>query len=226
MEQLIECRQPVVGPLGGMGAVTPHQKTSRRAMEGCSPEFLEFFAGSGLVAEGMKKAFRAVWANDICPKKAAVYRANHGYEAFHLGSITEVVGHDIPSASLAWASFPCQDLSLAGLAGGIHASRSGLVWEWLRVMDEMPAPPPVLVAENVAGLVSVSGGENYKLLHQALVKRGYAAGAMLMDAVHWVPQSRPRIFVVAVRSGSSIPPALVSATPTWLHPESVRKVAQ
>lgn len=131
-------------------------------------KFLEFFAGSGLVAEGLRGCFQPAWANDICAKKAAVYTANHGAEHFYLGSISEVSGTDLPDAPLAWASFPCQDLSLAGLTGGIHAARSGLVWEWLRIIDEMPSRPPVLVAENVAGLVSVAGGEHYRTLHQVL----------------------------------------------------------
>lgn len=187
--------------------------------------FLEFFAGSGLVAEGLSGYFQVAWANDICAKKAKVYTANHGDAHLHLGSISEVNGTDLPATPLAWASFPCQDLSLAGLTEGIHASRSGLVWEWLRIIDEMPSAPPVLVAENVIGLVSVDGGEHYRVLHQALVKRGYVVGAMMLNAAKWVPQSRPRIFVVAVKAGAPIPPELVSVSPNWLHSEAICKVA-
>lgn len=135
----------------------PLQKKAKQK-ETASAKFLEFFAGSGLVAQGLSGYFQPAWANDICAKKAAVYTANHGVEHFHLGSISDVKGADLPEAPLAWASFPCQDLSLAGLAGGIHAARSGLVWEWLRIIDEMPSRPSVVVAENVAGLVSVAGG--------------------------------------------------------------------
>ena len=103
--------------------------------------YLEFFAGSGLVAQGLKTMFKPIWANDIDVKKAAVYTANHTSKHFHLGSISEVTGKELPAAALAWASFPCQDLSLAGLAGGIHGKRSGLVWEWLRIIDEMSIAP-------------------------------------------------------------------------------------
>jgi len=191
-----------------------------------SARFLEFFAGSGLVAEGFSGYFQSAWANDICAKKAKVYVANHGDKHFHLGSISDVKGADLPATPLAWASFPCQDLSLAGLTEGIHASRSGLVWEWLRIIDEMPSRPPVLVAENVTGLVSVSGGDHYRALHRALVNRGYVVGAMLMDAARWVPQSRPRIFVVAVDGGASIPPELMGLSPNWLHSDAIRKAAE
>jgi len=182
------------------------------------PQFLEFFAGSGLVAEGLKPHFQAVWANDICPNKAAVYTANHGSHHFLLGSIEEVEGQELPIAPLAWASFPCQDLSLAGLNGGIHAERSGLVWHWLRIMDELSKQPPVLVAENVTGLLSSNGGANYRVLHQALRARGYLVGPMVLDAINWVPQSRPRVFVVAVKEDAELPAQLLDAHPNWMHP--------
>jgi DNA (cytosine-5)-methyltransferase 1 len=187
--------------------------------------FLEFFSGSGLVTQGLKSYFRTVWANDICSKKAAVYIANHGSKYFHLGSIANIKGENLPNAMLAWASFPCQDLSLAGLTEGIHAPRSGLVWQWLRIIDEMALKPPILVAENVSGLVSVAGGEHYKALHRALIKRGYHVGAMLIDASHWIPQSRPRVFVVATNTNLSIPPEVITPRPTWLHTKSICKAA-
>lgn len=201
------------------------EKKSKTAAKCTLPEFLEFFAGSGLVSQGLKGIFQPVWANDICQKKAAVYIANHGAQHFHLGSIADVKGQYLPPAPLAWASFPCQDLSLAGLTEGIHGARSGLVWQWLRIIDEMVAPPPLLVAENVAGLVSAAGGSHYRTLHQALTERGYIVGAMLIDAANWVPQSRPRVFVVAVKTDVKIPKGLTSPGPTWLHPEAVRKAA-
>ncbi len=190
------------------------------------PSFLEFFAGSGLVAQGLKERFCIAWANDICGKKAAIYTANHGAKHFHLGSIADLEGAALPNAPLAWASFPCQDLSLAGLTEGIHGARSGLVWEWLRIIDEMPSRPSVLVAENVAGLVSAASGDHYRTLHQALTQRGYVVGPMLIDAARWLPQSRQRIFIVAVDANLRIPAHLFSFTPNWLHPEAIRKVAQ
>lgn len=189
------------------------------------PSFLEFFAGSGLVAHGLKSFFFAEWANDIDRKKAAVYAANHGAEHFECKSIADVHGAKLPRAPLAWASFPCQDLSLAGLAAGIHASRSGLVWEWLRIIDEMPVRPTVLVAENVVGLVSTANGAHYRTLHKALTDRGYRVGAMLIDAIRWTPQSRPRIFVVAVDAKANVPRSLVGDKPTWLHSAAIQKVA-
>jgi DNA (cytosine-5)-methyltransferase 1 len=183
--------------------------------------FLDFFAGCGLVSEGLRKYFRAAWANDVSKKKAAIYRENFGEDHFCLGKIEHVYGKDIPDAVLAWASFPCQDLSLAGQIAGIHGTRSGLVWEWLRVIDEMGSRrPPVLVAENVAGLVRAKSGVNYQTLHLALRERGYLSGAIELDAINWLPQSRPRIFVVSIRRDLEITP-FVSAGSGWAHSTAV-----
>ena len=83
--------------------------------------------------------FAPIWTNDISEQKAAVYEANFGCEHFELNDIKNVNGRDLPFAHLSWASFPCQDLPLAGsfFGGSIYASRSGLVWEWLSILDEM-----------------------------------------------------------------------------------------
>jgi len=190
------------------------------------PAFLDFFAGSGLVSHALADWFDLVWANDVCGKKAAVFRANHPEKPFVLGSVADIRGGGVPAAALSWASFPCQDLSLAGAAKGIRASRSGLVWEWLRIMDGMAAKPPVVAAENVVGLLSAHDGRHYRELHEALVRRGYRAGAMVLDAVRFVPQSRPRVFVVGVDTQAPIASSLVGDGPNWLHPAAVVRVAR
>lgn len=177
----------------------------------------EFFAGSGLVAYGLKDIFSPVWANDISHEKANVYEANFYSEHFLLDDIKNVKGADLPYAHLSWASFPCQDLSLAGSIGGIDACRSGLVWEWLRILDEMPEKPRILLVENVTGLLSTNEGNNYRKLHMALVNRGYDCGAIVLNASLFLPQSRPRVFLIAVQHGSHIPEELKSSGPCWLH---------
>lgn len=177
----------------------------------------EFFAGSGLVAYGLKGMFTPVWANDISKQKATVYETNFGGGHFDLSDIKNINGTDLPFAHLSWASFPCQDLSLAGSLRGIHAERSGLVWEWLRVLDEMINPPKILLLENVVGLLSTNHGDNYRILHMALIERDYRCGAIVLNASHFVPQSRPRVFILAVKKDCAIPKDLYCDTPCWLH---------
>ncbi|HCG6983256.1 TPA: DNA cytosine methyltransferase [Vibrio parahaemolyticus] len=189
------------------------------------PRSLDFFAGSGLVSEALKGIFDTVWANDICSKKRDVFVANHTDNVFHLDSIENVEGINLPEHELSWASFPCQDLSVAGNQNGINASRSGMVWQWLRVLDEVKQRPSVVVAENVLGLVTSNGGDNYLALHDALTERGYRVGAVLLDAIHWVPHSRPRIFVVGVQSHIDID-SITREGATWCHNDAIKKVAK
>lgn len=186
---------------------------------------LDFFAGSGLVTHSLKPFFNVVWANDISEQKAEVYVRNHGAGHFHLEDISKISGHDMPYVDLSWASFPCQDLSLAGKGEGIHANRSGLVWQWLRTMDEMETMPDILAAENVEGLISSNEGENYISLHNELIKRGYRAGAIKLNAQNWIPQSRPRIFIIAVKQGITLPAQLCSQGPNWLHSDNIIRAA-
>lgn len=186
----------------------------------------EFFAGSGLVAYGLKGMFAPIWANDISEQKAAVYEANFGDEHFDLADIKDIKGGDLPFAHLSWASFPCQDLSLAGSIGGIHASRSGLVWEWLRVLDEMNEKPKILLLENVSGLLSTNGGDNYRAIHMALIERGFDCGAIVLNASHFVPQSRPRVFMIAVRQDCKIPSELIGDGPCWLHNKAAAELGR
>jgi DNA (cytosine-5)-methyltransferase 1 len=123
---------------------------------------LDFFPGSGLVRMGLEPEFQTLWANDNCAKKRAVYVANNPPDEFHLGSIQDVQGVDLPAVDLAWASFPCQDLSLAGDLHGMKlGTRSGLFWEWTRVIEELAEcrkRPSILVAENVVNFVLADQG--------------------------------------------------------------------
>jgi len=205
--------------------IPARQKKSPKSKKELLP-FLEFFAGSGLVAHALKNYFSAIWANDICEKKSIVYCANHGNKNFYLDSIINIQGKELPLAPLAWASFPCQDLSLAGLTAGISGKRSGLVWEWLRVIDEMSSQPSVLVAENVTGLMSIDHGSQYKVLHNALQSRGYRIGAVQLDAIHWVPQSRPRIFIIAIKNSIAVSHELLRTTPNWAHSNAIITAAK
>jgi DNA (cytosine-5)-methyltransferase 1 len=76
---------------------------------------LDFFAGSGLVSYSLKSCFKTIWANDNSEKKGLVYTNNHNKRHFVLAGIETITGQAVPYADLSWASFPCQDLSLAGI---------------------------------------------------------------------------------------------------------------
>lgn len=190
---------------------------------------LDFFAGSGLVRLGLEPEFESVWANDVCPKKKAVYEANFGDKRFQSDSIENVDGSTLPQADLAWASFPCQDLSLAGNLTGIkEGTRSGLFWQWLRVLDEMRAAGkqvPILAAENVVGFLVAHNGRHFRKAYEALGERDYRMGALVIDAELFVPQSRPRAFLVAVHKDVDVSGYAQDAPSGAFHTDAVIRAA-
>lgn len=209
----------------GWGIWNGDESISRQATRGTTKKrCLDFFAGSGLVSFALSPWFKTVWANDISEEKFGVYASNLPSKVFALGSVEDIHGQDVPEAELSWGSFPCQDLSLAGKVEGLEGARSGLFRQWIRVMREMPQLPPVAVAENVVGLLSLEGGRHYREVHAALSALGYRVGALVLDAARWVPQSRKRVFVVAAREDLDVS-GLCWDKPGWCHPAAVRTVA-
>jgi DNA (cytosine-5)-methyltransferase 1 len=165
---------------------------------------LEFFAGGGLAGIGLADAgFRTLLANDIDPAKVRAFRANHPDVPLHEGDVWDLTPADLPGTpDLCWASSPCQDVSLAGARGGLEARRSGAFWGFWRLMqglaDEGRAPRAIVI-ENVVGLLTSAGGRDFAAVCAALTGGGYRVGALEMDAGLWLPQSRPRLFIVGLR---------------------------
>lgn len=169
------------------------------------PRVFEFFAGGGLAGLGLA-GFDVAFASDIDAGKAASWRANHA-GAFHQADVWDLSHADLPGTpDLCWASSPCQDVSLAGARAGLEARRSGAFWGFWRLMQGLDAEgrgPGVIVIENVVGLLTSGQGRDFTAVCTALVDAGYRVGALEMDAALWLPQSRPRLFIVAMR-GSAV----------------------
>lgn len=179
--------------------------------------FYDFFAGAGLATLGLSASWRCVWANDLSPRKAAVYRRNFGGDHFRLGDVAEISAAELPGpVEMAWASFPCQDLSLAGWRKGLAAERSGVFWAFWRMMRELAARgrrPGLVALENVPGLLY---GDGFSGLCQAMAALDMQFGALVMDAARFLPQSRPRVFLVAVdRRVDCTAFAADAPHPTW-----------
>ena len=188
------------------------------------PRFLEFFAGAGLVRQALQPDWRCVWANDLSPKKARVYQDNFGHAELHVGDIADVRPEELPDADLAWASFPCQDLSLAGWRSGMKASRSGAFWGFWSLMQDLKGEgrlPRVVVLENVTGLLQ---GEDFNGLCEALAALDLRFGALTIDAKHFTSQSRPRVFVIAATADISRQFAASAPAPAWTSPTLQRAV--
>lgn len=109
--------------------------------------------------------------------------------------VSEVVGADLPRVDLLCGGFPCQDVSVAGKRSGLAGARSGLFFEFMRLVDELD--PSWVVIENVPGLLSSNSGRDMGTVLGALAKRGYGYAYRVLDAQYLgVPQRRRRIFIV------------------------------
>jgi DNA (cytosine-5)-methyltransferase 1 len=192
--------------------------------------FLEFFAGGGMVRAGLGNRWRCLFANDFDLKKSTTYKDNWGDGTLVTKDVRKLLVKDIPvRADLAWASFPCQDLSLAGMGAGLKGDRSGTFWPFwvlMKKLNEKKHGPRMIVLENVCGTLTSHGGKDFTAIANALAESNFRFGAIVMDAVEFVPQSRPRLFVIAVANGVEIPASLLSTEATLLwHPKALQ-VAQ
>jgi len=200
-------------------------------MQQTLPKMAEFFAGAGMVRAAMGDRWQVVLANDIDARKCAAYGANWGDGALIEGDIAALdPGILRQPIDLYWASSPCQDLSLAGNRRGFAGARSGVFHAW---MDHVAAAaaagfaPRILAFENVTGILSSGGGRDFRAVCAAFHKAGYRFGALEIDARHFLPQSRPRVFVLAVRGDIALPGGLTSRRAgSVFHTKRVVKAAE
>ncbi len=185
--------------------------------------YYEFFAGGGMARAGLGQEWTCLFANDIDAKKGASYAANWGDEHLKVADVAALKTKDLPgTADLAWASFPCQDLSLAGAGAGLSGERSGTFWPFWHLIQKLGKEgraPSLIVLENVCGALSSHDGKDFATIGAAIAGGKYRFGAVVIDAVRFVPQSRPRLFIVCVREGVAVPEGLAvdDPDPAW-HP--------
>ncbi len=167
-------------------------------------QFAEFFSGIGLVREAIEPlGWNCVFANDIAPDKAEMYRERFGDDHLVVGDINHLRLTDLPNdLDLLTASFPCIDLSLAGNRRGLAGEHSGTVWPFLDLAAGLVSdrtPPQALLLENVTGFVTSHGGRDLEEVCVRIGDLGYFLDLVVVDAKWFSPQSRPRLFLLAVR---------------------------
>lgn len=164
----------------------------------------DFFAGIGLVTMGLQKAgWDTVYALDYDGLKELQYTANFGKGHYHTKDVAKENGKNVPNVTLAHASFPCTDLSLAGARKGIYQGESQAFWEFARILREMKvkygeASPNYVLLENVEGLLTSNNGMDLREVLVRLNELGYRVDLLRINASHFVPQSRVRIFIVGI----------------------------
>jgi len=181
------------------------------AQDGCKPNsfavlpsktYVEFFAGIGLMRLGLEKQGWSVsYANDMDPRKYEMYQTHFGDvdRNYDVADIHKIPASRIPTVTLATASFPCNDLSLAGSRKGLAGKQSSAFWGVINILKKMgKRKPPIVLFENVPGFLTSHKGKDFHDALKALNRLGYEVDAFTLDAIRFVPQSRQRLFIIGL----------------------------
>lgn len=158
-------------------------------------KFGSLFSGIGGFDLGFERAgMTCAWQCEIDPH-ASKRLAYHWPNVRRETDVRRIGKHNLESVDLICGGFPCQDLSVAGNRAGLAGGRSGLWWEFHRVLSELL--PRWVVIENVPGLLSSDKGRDMGLLLGALAQLGYGWAYRVLDAQYFgVAQRRRRVFIV------------------------------
>lgn len=194
---------------------------------------LSWFAGvGGFDAALLAAGHEIIGACEIDEAARKVYVARFGEPRWFARDIRDVRPEEIPDADLWVGGPPCQSFSVAGKRGGMGDARGNLFLHFLALAAVRK--PPVLLIENVPGLLSSGGGRDFGTILAALVAQGRRVAWVTLDARYFgVAQRRRRIFICASLSGdpramlfdagteppsSGAPVALVRGD-TWYAPQ-------
>lgn len=162
--------------------------------------FIEFFAGIGLMRIALEKlGWKCVFANEMNTVKCGIYDSNFGQPNITRGDISTVDESIIPTARMATICFPCQDVSIAQRrVRSVYGERTGIVWHVLDMIGHMnERKPEFLLLENVPGLLTSNKGTDIAGILTVIRELGYTCDVLLLNANHFVPQSRERVFFLA-----------------------------
>lgn len=171
---------------------------------------IELFAGIGSQAKSLKKLGVEFEHYRICEyDKYAIasYNAIHNTN-FLPSDITKIGGQDLGIVDtnqyeyILTYSFPCQDLSLAGNRKGMKkgdSTRSGLLWEVERLLEECQELPQILLMENVPEVIGSNNVQDFNLWQKKLESLGYSNYFQLLNAKDYgIPQNRNRCFMISI----------------------------
>ena len=169
--------------------------------------FIDLFAGIGGFHRALHKfGGECIFTSEIDRFCRQSYEANYGTGRF-VGDITEIDADAVPPHDILAAGFPCQPFSLAGVSkynslgyehGFRNKTKGTLFFDVARIIDARR--PAAFILENVKNLVSHDRGRTFRTIRQVLEKDlGYTVRFQIVDAAHFLPQHRERIFIVGFR---------------------------
>lgn len=161
----------------------------------------EAFAGYGSQSIALRNIgvpHEVVAISEIDKYALQAYYALHDINIPNLGDISEINSADIPDHDLFTYSFPCQDISIAGLQKGIQEStRSGLLYECKKIIETKK--PKYLLLENVKNLIGKKFKSDFDKWLDYLSSLGYTNYWKVLNAKDYgIPQNRERVFVVSI----------------------------
>ena len=176
----------------------------------------EFCSGIG----GFRLGLEAIGGNIVLSSeidKYAIQTYNHWFNEDSEGDLFDYKSMDIPDHDILTAGFPCQPFSVAGVVSNKHWDKTkpenlkkksgfeytdqkeggdqGQVFNGLLKIIKSKRPKAIIL-ENVRGLISHDKGNTWEVIQEELKKAQYDIHFKVIDAVHWVPQHRRRIFIV------------------------------
>ena len=171
---------------------------------------IELFAGIGSQAKALKRLGADFEHYRVCEfDKYAIksYNAIHGTD-FVTSDVTKITADDLGIVDtdkycyIMTYSFPCQDLSLAGKGNGMakgSGTRSGLLWEVERLLNECTELPQILLMENVTQVHGKKNKEHFDEWIRFLESKGYSNYWKDLNAKNFgIPQNRNRTFMVSI----------------------------
>lgn len=166
---------------------------------------IDYLQEKGISADYNKPMTREQIARMGEGKIRTVY--NNIIATHNLVSVTNVKGKDLEITDtdkytyILTYSFPCQDLSSAGLSKGMakgSGTRSGLLWEIERILDECEELPQILLMENVPEVMGAKNSKSFSNWFMKLESLGYKSWYKVMNAKDYeMPQNRERCFMVS-----------------------------
>jgi DNA (cytosine-5)-methyltransferase 1 len=174
-------------------------------------KFIDLFAGIG----GFRLAFDGagildcVFSSEINPYARKTYRANFGDEP--AGDIREIAEDQIPDHDILCGGFPCQPFSIAGVSkknslgrphGFADKTQGTLFFEIVRILYRKR--PQAILLENVKNLYTHDAGKTFATIRESLRDLGYTLFTPIIDAVHFVPQHRKRIYLIGFQRSTAM----------------------
>jgi len=157
------------------------------------------FSGVGGIELGFanQENFKIAWGTDFDVHASKTYRKNFSHP-FHEIDINNLKGKDLEEVDVLVAGFPCQPFSVAGYQKGFEDERGDVFFQIIRVINELPKKPEVLLLENVKNIYTHDKGNTFKIIQESLKQTGYHVLSKVMNTCDYtdVPQNRERTFIM------------------------------